>query len=198
MLWIGVADAARAPTDYRTTLGKDVAAQASKLNAQGKFKEVVALVERFEDAVEPLPPLSYEAGYALNRMGQTEAALVHYSAAIAKNPDLASARYDRGEIYLSQSRWREARADFEVVIRVEPGHWAGHFRMAHLAGVAGDPVAMEKHLTDAIRTGFDLSVVTGDSTWRGFAKDPELGAVLRKIIILYTDESLLQQLGLEP
>ena len=71
VLCFGSADAARPPTDYRTTLGKDLAAQASKLNAQGQFKAVVALVERFEDAVEPLPPLSYEAGYALKWLRAT-------------------------------------------------------------------------------------------------------------------------------
>jgi len=188
----------RPPTDYRSALGADLSQQASKLNADGRYREAVALVERFEKVVEPLAPLSYEAGYALNRLGETEAALAHYSAAIEKAPELTSARYDRGELYLSQARWREARVDFEVVVRIQPGHWAGHFRMAHLAGVSMDPAAMEKHLTNAIRTGFDLHVIASDPAWRTFAKDPELGAVLRKIIILYTDESLLKGMGLQP
>jgi tetratricopeptide (TPR) repeat protein len=195
---LGAALAARAPTDYRAALGADISSQASALNAQGRFKEAAALIERFHSAVEVLAPSAYEAGYALNRLGETEAALVQYSAAIAADPELAAARYDRGEIYLRQSRWAQASVDFEVVVRVRPGHWAGHFRLAQLAGVAVDPAGMDKHLTDAIRSGFDLKVLTQDDVWRRFAKNPELGAVLRKIIILYTDESLLKDLGLQP
>ena len=198
VLCLGSAHAVRPPTDYRASLGVEIAKRVSELNGAGRFEEALALVERFEDAVEPLAPVSYEAGYALNRMGKIEAALVHYSAAIDKDPLLAEARYDRGEIYLSQSRWRDARSDFEVVVRVEPGHWAGHFRMAHLAGVAGDPVAMEKHLTSAIRAGFDLKIMAKDTAWIGFAKDPALAVVLRKVIILYTNESLLRDMGLQP
>jgi tetratricopeptide (TPR) repeat protein len=184
--------------DYRTALGADISSQASALNAQGRFQEAAALIERFHAAVEVLAPSAYEAGYALNRLGETEAALAQYSAAIAADPELAAARYDRGEIYLRQSRWAQAAVDFEVVVRVRPGHWAGHFRMAQLAGVAVDPAGMEKHLTDAIRSGFDLKILTQDDVWRSFAKNPELGAVLRKIIILYTHESLLIDLGLQP
>jgi tetratricopeptide (TPR) repeat protein len=195
---LGGAHAARPPTGYRAALGADISSRASALNAQGRFKEAAALVERFHAAVEVLAPSAYEAGYALNRLGETEAALAHYSAAIAVDPEQAAARYDRGEIYLRQSRWAQAAVDFEVVVRVRPGHWAGHFRMAQLAGVAVDPAGMEKHLTGAIRTGFDLKVLAQDDVWRSFAKNPELGAVLRKIIILYTDESLLIDLGLQP
>jgi len=175
-----------------------MAAQASGLNAEGRFREVVALVERFDRAVQPLALLSYEAGYAHNRLGEIDKALLHYTQAITLDGELASARYDRGELYLTQSRWKKAREDFETVIRVLPDHWAGHFRMAHLAGVAADPAGMEKHLTNAIRTGFDMAVVVEDPSWRGWAKDPALGAVLRKIIILYGDEKLLDDLGLQP
>ncbi len=197
-LQLTTASAVRPPVAYRTVLGEDLGDRASRLNAQGRYREVVELVERFEDEVESLAPLSYEAGYALNRLGEMDQALSHYTAAIQRDPELARARYDRGEIYLSRAQWTEAAADFEVVVRVQPGHWAGHFRMAHLAGVAGDPVGLEKHLTDAIRTGFDLRVVAEDSAWRSWAKDPQMGAALRKIIIMYTDESLLKELGLEP
>ncbi len=198
LLLLNTASAVRPPADYRVVLGEDLAQRAAALNAAGRHREAVRLVERFQDAVEVLPPLAYEAGYALNRLGEINDALVHYNAAIERAPNLASARYDRGEIYLAQSRWREAQADFEVVVRVRPGHWAGHFRMAHLAGVAGDPNELEKHLTQAIRTGFDLRAVVDDPSWRAWAKDPALGAILRKIIILYTDESLLRDMGLTP
>jgi tetratricopeptide (TPR) repeat protein len=193
-----VAQAARPPTDYRVVLATDLAEQAAALNSARKYQEAVALVERFQSAVEPMAPVSYEAGYALNRLGQPEAALEHYSTAIEQDPRLASARYDRGELYLSLQRWSDASADFEVVCQVRPGHWAGHFRMAQLAGVSVDPDAMEQHLIQAISTGFDLKILPQDPAWLGFARDPELALVLRKIIVLYGNESLLTELGLQP
>ncbi len=197
-LQLQIAAAVRPPADYRAVLGEELAGRAAALNSAGRHREAVALVERFEATVEPLALLSYEAGYAFNRLGKPDKALAHYTAAIERDPHLASARYDRGEIYLGLSRWREAQSDFEAVVRLRPGHWAGHFRMAHLAGVAGDSLALERHLTRAIRTGFDLRVVVDDPTWRGWVQDPELGAVLRKIIILYMDESLLRDMGFQP
>ena len=196
-LRLGAAHAVRPPPDYRATVGQDMSRRVAALNGEGRFEEALALVERFEKSVAPLPLVSYEAGYALNRLGKTEAAMAQYSAAIDGNPELASARDDRGELYMAQSRWIEARADFEVVTRVQPGHWAGHFRMAQLAGIAGDPKGLEAHLTQAIRTGFDLKILARDPAWRDFAKDPELASILRKIVILYTNESLLKDLGLD-
>jgi tetratricopeptide (TPR) repeat protein len=45
--------------------------------------------------------------------------------AIAVRPDFLEAHYDLGLVYLAQNKWRDAAAELETVLRLEPGFDAG-------------------------------------------------------------------------
>ena len=79
--------------------------------------------------------------------------------------------------------------------RKTPTHWAGHFRLAHLAGLAGDADGFKQHLMNAIEHGFDLETVQSDPDWVSFTKNRKIRPVLRKVIVLYGNDVLCN--GLE-
>ena len=197
-LWLGLAQtpawAGREPPDFRAELMASAAAQADALNADGRFDDAIAFAERFQKAVDPAADVEYEVAYAYNGKGDLDASLASYDAVISLNPHQAAARYDRGELLLVRGRDHDAEVDFEEAARLRPDHWAVHFRLAEIAGRAGDVDAFEAHLTDAIRCGFDFRTAIQDPTWHAWFHDPKLGPVLTKLVTVYGDEKLLDGL----
>jgi tetratricopeptide (TPR) repeat protein len=203
-LCLGAARAVREPEDYRADLMTGAATRISRLSEAGQYDEAKALAERFQRQVEPSAPVTYEIALALNRTGRRSDAIAGYTKALALDPDHAASLYDRGELYLLDARFDLAQADFERAAALVPGHWAVHFRLAELAARAHDSAAFESHLTDAVRNGFDFRrlVVAGapgaaptvDPNWQRWARDPELGKVVTKLIVLYSQEDLLELL----
>jgi tetratricopeptide (TPR) repeat protein len=192
---VGVASAAPELDDYRSVLGSDLAEQVAGLNRVGRYRDAIKLAGRIHRGVARLAPVSYEAGYAHYRLGELSAAVRQYDAALRRDPSLAMAHYDRGEIHLSEGRIDDAAADFAAVIRLSPNHWAGHFRLAHLAGLAGESELFEEHLMTAIKNGFDLDTVTADPDWIGFTQHNLIRPVLRKIAVLSGSDSLRSWVG---
>lgn len=184
------AQAVRPPTDFREVVHRSAAAELEALNARGDFAAVREHGQRFLDRVEPSARVLYEMAYAANRQGERRAALGLYDRAIEQDDELAVAFYDRGELHLLEDDVAAARADFEAAARLRPDHWAVHFRLAHLAGRQGDPEAFDAHLMAALRHGFDFRTVVQDPDWRRWAAHPELGRVLRRLIVVYSDEAL--------
>ena len=182
-------------SDYRASLGHDLAKEVSDLNGSGKYRDAIKLAGRIQRGVAKLAPVSYEAGYAHYRLGELDAAVRQYDSAIRRDPTLAMAYYDRGEIFLSQGKLEGAEADFLAVIRLTPNHWAGHFRLAHLAGLAGAGDLFEEHLMDALRHGFDLDTVTADPDWQAFTRSANIRPVLRKVVVLYGSDALRDWVG---
>ncbi|MEC9388925.1 MAG: tetratricopeptide repeat protein [Myxococcota bacterium] len=195
LMLCGAASAAPELVDYRTELGEDLAQQVASLNRVGRYRDAIKLAGRIQRGVARLAPVAYEAGYAHYRLGEFDAAVLQYDAAIRRDPSLAMAHYDRGEIHLKAGRIDLAEADFNAVVHLTPDHWAGHFRMAHLAGLAGDPIAFEEHLMLAIRHGFDLEMVIADPDWIGFTQHERVQSVLRRIAVLYGSPSLRKWVG---
>lgn len=194
LLLAGAALAARPPADYREVVHRSAAAELEALNARGQFEAVRSFGDRFVSRVEPAALVIYEMAYAANRMGEVLPALRLYDRAIALDPELAVAFYDRGELHLLQGDVETATADFEAAARLRPDHWAVHFRLAHLAGRQGQAQAFETHLLDALRHGFGFRTVLSDPDWQAWARDPTLGRVLRRLIVVYSDETLYDQL----
>jgi tetratricopeptide (TPR) repeat protein len=194
-LCLGAARAAREPDDYRADLMAGAAARVSRLSEAGTFDDAIALAERFQRQVEPSAPVTYEIAYALNRIGRRAEAIATYTKALALDPDHAASLYDRGELYLLDGRIDLAQVDFERAAVLVPDHWAVHFRLAELAARAHDAQSFESHLTDAVRNGFDFRTIVGDPNWQGWARDPELGKVITKLVVLYSQEDLLELLG---
>tara|TARA_B100000530_G_scaffold333950_1_gene282904 strand:- start:760 stop:1380 length:621 start_codon:yes stop_codon:yes gene_type:complete len=198
VLHLPVADAARVPADYRAVLGSDLATEVSLLNQSGRYRDAIKLAGRMRRSVGRLPSVSYEAGYAHYQLGEMEAAVRHYDAAILNDPRLAMAYYDRGEIHLTEGRLIQAQSDFERVVELQPKHWVGHFRLAHMAGLTENATLFETHLMAAISAGFSFNSVLNDPDWKRFTMHAELQHVLRKIIVLYGNDDLLQWLGDHP
>ena len=197
------ARAAREPDDYRADLMAGAAARVSSVSESGALEDAIALAERFQRQVEPSAPVTYEIAYALNRMGRRSEAIARYTKALALDPDHAPSLYDRGELYLLDGRASLAKADFARAAALVPDHWAVHFRLAELAARDHDAAAFESHLTDAVRNGFDFRslIVPGpdgaptmDPNWRAWAHDPDLGKVITKLVVLYSQEDLLELL----
>ena len=193
-LVLGAARAAREPDDYRADLMTGAATRVSRATERGAPEDAIALAERFQRQVEPSAPVTYEIAYALNRMGRRSEAVATYTKALALDPDHAASLYDRGELYLLDDRLDLARADFERAAVLVPTHWAVHFRLAELAARAHDTAAFESHLFAAVSNGFDFRTIAKDPHWQGWARDPELGKVITKLVVLYSQEDLLELL----
>jgi tetratricopeptide (TPR) repeat protein len=198
LLLLNSASGAPELSDYRSSLGQDLAQEVSTLNGLGKYRDAIKLAGRIQRGVAKLAPVSYEAGYAHYRLGELDAAVRQYDAAIRRDPTLAMAFYDRGEIFLTQGQLESAEADFLAVVRLTPDHWAGHFRLAHLAGLAGAADLFEEHLMDALKHGFDLDTVTADPDWRAFTRSVSIRPVLRKVVVLYGSDDLRDWVGEGP
>ena len=190
--------AVREPPDYRGSLAEAAAAQAEALNAEGHHEEAIDFAATVQRAIGPAAVVQYEVGYAYNRLGDLDAAVRAYDRALELDPHLAAALYDRGELLLLKGRDEEARADFEAAAALRPDHWAVHFRLAELAGRAADAPAFERHLIDALSNGFDFRTIIDDPGWRAWFRDPALGPVLTKLVVVYSDERLLDRLQEEP
>lgn len=188
------AQAARTPSDYRSDLHQAAAAEVAALAARGLVEEAMGLGKRFQTRVEPSAAVLYELGLLHNQLGQTSEALDHYDRVLVMDPDHAAARYDRGELLLGQGEVERARTDLESAARLRPDHWAAHYRLAQLAGHRRDSTALEAHLMAALRNGFDLQTLLADPIWRQWAVDPELGPPIAGLIVVYGDESILEQL----
>lgn len=186
--------ALRPPLDYRTEVVNAATTELEQLNAVGRFDETVAAAERFEDRLWPAAPVHYELALALRGLGKERKSRAAYDRTIELDPDYAPARYDRGELRLIEGDNQGAREDFDAAARQRPDHWAVHFRLAQLSGREGDTDGLETHLTDAIRHGFDLRVLLDDPEWRGWAKDPDRGPVIARLITVFGDERILEEL----
>ena len=191
----GISWARPALPDYRGSLGERLAADVARLNQAGRYRDAVKLSGRVTRAVGRLAPVAYENGYAHYQLGEFDSALRHYSIALQHDPKFAAAAYDRGEILLLKGDEDGAAADFLRVVKLKPNHWGGHFRLAHLAGLAQDSETFEKHLMDALRYGFDLELVMVDPDWNRFVADEIMRPVLRKVVVLYGNERLTAWVG---
>ena len=186
--------AARIPPDYRAELHRAAAAEVAGLAARGDVAGAMELGKRFQTRVEPSAAVLYELGLLHNQLGQLSEAMDHYDRTIALAPDNAAARYDRGELLLENGETEAARVDFEIAAEHRPDHWAAHYRLAQLAGHRRDSAALESHLMAALRNGFALQTLLADPIWREWARDSELGPPIAGLIVVYGDESILEQL----
>ena len=186
--------AAPPPPDYRAEVIRRAVRELEALQAAGDLDAVVSAGERFQRAVEPAADLAYEVALAENRRGRPTAAMARYDAVIQLDPAHAAARYDRGELHLARGDDAAAQVDFQAAAAARPDHWAVHFRLAQLSGRARDARSFEAHLTEALRHGFTFRTIRDDPTWRAWMRDPVLGSVLARLIVVYDDESVIEDL----
>jgi tetratricopeptide (TPR) repeat protein len=75
---------------------------------------------------------------AYRQFGRIEAALKDLDHALALNPDLIAARFNRGSIYYSSSDYDKALVDFEHCIAVDPHAPAPYFNRASTHDALGN------------------------------------------------------------
>lgn len=195
LLWLaGPAAAEIPPPDYRDTLMAAAADEVTRLAQEQGLEAAVAFAERWERQVGKDARVVYELGLASRLAGDARGARRYLDRAVELDPDLVAARYDRGEVLLADGDLDAAEADFEAVVRLAPEQWAGHFRLADVAGRRKDAAAFEAHLLEALRHGFSFRAVVGDPRWHGYLGDAELGPVVRRLVVVYQDESVLDAL----
>jgi tetratricopeptide (TPR) repeat protein len=131
----------------------------------------------------------------LRLLGQPELAETQLQDAVARDPELAHAWYDLGELLLAQGDQTQALAAFEksaALTETHPNGWAGPMRLAELSGIAGDAQGFDAHLKEALRRGFAFRTVAYDPRWSAFLADPELGAVMARLMSVYGESELLE------
>ena len=200
MLWLllPLVYAERPIPGYRDELMAGAAAAVAEVGQQKGAEAAEDLAERWYRSVDEDARIAYEVGLAWRLAGTEERALTALNQALRLDPEMVAARYDRGEILLARGHLDQAEADFREVARLAPNQWAGHFRLADIAGRRGEPEAFQAHLLEALRQGFQLRLIVKDPHWSGFLADAKVGPVLRSLILVYQDESLLQELERPP
>ncbi|MFN7146803.1 MAG: tetratricopeptide repeat protein, partial [Myxococcota bacterium] len=193
-LLVGPAAAEIPPPDYRDTLMAAAADEVTRLARDQGLDAAVDFAERWERQVGKDARVVYELGLASRLAGDARGARRYLDRAVELDPDLVAARYDRGEVLLADGDLDGAEADFREVVRLAPEQWAGHFRLADVAGRRKDAAAFEAHLLEALRHGFSFRAVVGDPRWHGYLGDAELGPVVRRLVVVYQDESVLEAL----
>lgn len=184
------------PPDYEASLSVAAEAQTDKLLAQNRIKRARTFVENFRTHVTDDARLTYEHGLTLRLLGELEPAEALLHSAIAQDSTLAQAWYDLGEVQLLLQKNNAALEAFEsaaVLSETHPNGWAAPFRLAELAGTAGEIAAFESWLEKAIQRGFSFEeTVLGSPIWGGFFQDPDLGDILRRLITVYGSDSMLE------
>ena len=192
---LGLARAELPPPDYREQVLAEIEAAADALLAQGQAEEALVLVQEVREHVEDDPRLIYEEGLALRLLSRPEEAEERLREAVEADPGLFYAWYDLGELELARGDLDAAELAFQRASEgseEHPNGWAGPFRLAELAGRRGDPLAFDEHLREAVHRGFRFADVTRDPTWTGFLRDPVLGEVLKRHLVVYGEEHLLE------
>lgn len=197
-LLVGAAWAELPPPDYRDGLMAAAAEEVARIARERGLSDAAAFAKKWERQVGADARLAYELGLASRLAGDADGALRHLDRALTLDPALASARYDRGEVLLADGELDRAEADFREVVRLAPDQWAGHFRLADVAGRRGDVAAFETHLLEALRHGFAFRDVVGDPRWSGYLADPALGPVVRRLVVVYQGEEVLDALERAP
>ena len=102
------------------------------------------------------PKVDYMIGFALLQSHRREEALLHADACLKRVPAHAGARYVRGEVRFSQSRYLEAIDDLTLSAEAEPDRSAARYRLARCH------IALEQ-----IEEGIALlNVLMDDPEWR--------------------------------
>ncbi len=194
LLLAALARAEMPPPDYRDALMAAAADEVARVARERGVEEAAAFAKKWERQVGPDARLAYELGLASRLTGDASGARRHLDRALELDPGLVAARYDRGEVLLAEGELDAAEADFREVVRLRPDQWAGHFRLADVAARRRDVAAFEGHLLEALRQGFSFRDVVGDARWRGYLADPELGPVVRRLVVVYQGEDVLDAL----
>ncbi len=150
--------------------------------------EVIARATRWQRAIHTDPGLTYLVGLANRYKGFHPRARRFMEEAVHLDPDYRAPWYDLGEICLLQGDLECAEHAFEQVDRLTPDgedSWIAPWRLAEVAAFRRDPEAFEAHVREALRRGFTFDRVVALPNWQGFARDPQIGPSVEKLVSVY-------------
>jgi tetratricopeptide (TPR) repeat protein len=100
-------------------------------------------------AADPSSLVFLQLGEALRRRGQLESARKVLVAGLRRYPDLADAHDLLARVYGDQRDFERAFDEWDIALRLEPGHIGAHKGIGFLYVVAGDPARAREHLAHA-------------------------------------------------
>ncbi len=143
------------------------------LDRMGEHAQAVAAFTRAMQL--PRYPAFYSQnnrGNAHLALGQTEAALADFSAAIAAMPVYANAYHNRGRLLAQQGRPREALVDLEAAIRYAPERPDFYTERGNILMALGRPVDARADFDRAIALGArDATVLYNRANARAMGED---------------------------
>ena len=194
LLGVAVTFAAREPSDYRQILVDRAIARFHHVKMERGIETALDFGDSFAQQVIGSARLYYEFGLACNQENFTIKAMGYYNKAIKNQPDMVEALYDRAELFIVDEKLDEAKEDLHKASTAK--HWAVHFRLAEIAAREKNLQDFENQLTESIRYGFSLeNLLNLGQHWRFWAKDPTLGRILRRVILLYGSEEIWLELS---
>lgn len=186
------------PPSYREALMDRAERSADALLAQNQPQEALTLVREFRDQVGDHPRLAYEQGLILNLMGESRQAEALYREALKQDPTLAAAWYDLGGLLLLREEQDEAREAYEQAAALTEDHpqgWGATVQLALLAARAQDAEGLERWLRESMRRGLRFATLAESPEWTQILRDPTLGPILRRMVVVYGEEALLETWG---
>jgi tetratricopeptide (TPR) repeat protein len=103
-------------------------------------------------AKRPENPLAhFMLAGALERSGQTEAALASYAEALRLKPNFSVGQENLGELLLKLGRRAEAMARFEAALRLQPEYADAHMNLGNALVAEGRASDAVPHLREAVR-----------------------------------------------
>jgi len=111
---------------------------AGRREADGRFEDSLALLERARAAAPAAPGILNAIGLNLVWLGRHEEAAAEFGTALAAEPGFAPALANRGTALTALARLNEARRDFEAALAIEPGNLVALNGLAALALRRGD------------------------------------------------------------
>ncbi len=196
LAWAPRARAEMPLPDYRVVVAEAAGSEVARLARDDSAEAAERFAGRWMRVVGESARVQYELGLAWRLAGDDRRAASSIDRAVHLDPELAAARYDRGEIRLAAGDLEGAADDFATVARLEPTAWPGWFRVADVASRRGDAAAFETALLKAFRHGFSTRLVAQDPHWRGLASDPTIGPTFRRLVVVYQGDGALEELRL--
>ena len=92
-----------------------------------------------------------ELGFMQMRRGEKSAAMETFRAAVAENASAWQPHYYLGVLHREEHRLAEARAEFETVIRLDPGNARAHGHLGFIFMETGNLRRAERSLREALR-----------------------------------------------
>lgn len=123
---------------------------AGRREADGRFAEALALLERAREAAPQAPGILNALGLNLLWLGRAEEAAAEFGAALAADPAFAPALANRGTALVALARLNPARRDFEAALAIDPGNLIALNGLAALALRRGDPIEARELATQVI------------------------------------------------